>query len=298
MFGRIRARGAIIALALLALVMTVDRSEAHDENELLARFDVMIRRNLDHPGVMSTGVIDSLMRAYQGLPLGARVAAWARAQLAAGNVSYLFGRDPGGYVTEGRLAEDFTTDCVLFMCRTTELARSNSALEAVQFAFGTRFYGASIDRAVQADGRVDYADPSWKDYAEDMLRSGIWGEDVTKSCGEATLDAVGSSRMPADTLAYIPKAKVDYHSLQDGDIIWFVGDETRPGAAEARMHGTLIHHLGLVARDGDEVWLIHPAAVPLPGVYDTTGLVSLPLRSYLDRIERFKGIVVTRLVEF
>jgi hypothetical protein len=77
-----------------------------------------------------------------------------------------------------------------------------------------------------------------------------------------------------------------------------VGDENEPGAAAKRQTGTMIHHLGLLARNGDEVMLIHPASRPLPGIYDRTGLVQLQLRAYLQRVGRFKGVVVTRLQEF
>jgi hypothetical protein len=51
------------------------------------------------------------------------------------------------------------------MNRTTELARSASAREAVQFAFGTRFYGASVEHAVREDGRVDFDDPAHLEYS-------------------------------------------------------------------------------------------------------------------------------------
>lgn len=270
---------------------------AEEMDAVLQRFDTLVRKNLDNAEVMPSAEIDATMSALAGKPLGERVAAWARRQLELGRVRYVFGRAPGGYVTEGRLCQDFATDCVLFMFRTTELARSTTAEEAVQFAFGTRFYGATIDRVVSPDGRVDYDDASHHQFAEDLLTSGVWGEDVTAQCGSALRDAVGSSRVPADTLHYLPKDGIDYTRLQSGDIVWFVGDESRPGAMESRIQGTLIHHLGILVRNRDEVSLVHPAAVPLPEVYERTGLVEVPLRTYLARVDRFKGIVVTRLVD-
>ncbi|MFN8547655.1 MAG: hypothetical protein U0527_06710 [Candidatus Eisenbacteria bacterium] len=43
---------------------------------------------------------------------------------------------------------------------------------------------------------------------------------------------------------------------------------------------------------------MHPASVPMPGEYDNTGVVRVALRTYLARVGKFKGVLVTRLVEF
>lgn len=286
----------LVALVLSAMIAPISRSD--DSEALLARFETMVRFNLDNREVVPSARLDSLANAWSGMPLGDRVAAWARWFLARGDARYLYGRDPGGYVTEGRLCQDFATDCVLFMYRTTELARSSSAREAVQFAFGTRFYGASVDRAVRSDGRVDYDDPAHLDFSEEMILSGVWGADVTAECGAALRDTVGSSRVPPDTLRFLPTAAIDETKLKSGDIAWFIGDETAPGAADKRREGTMIHHLGIIARDGDRVVLIHPALHPLPGIYEHAGVVEVPLATYLSRVSRFKGILVTRLQDF
>jgi hypothetical protein len=286
----------IFGLVLSAMIAPVSRAD--DSEALLARFETMVRFNLDNRNVVPSAQLDSLANAWAGMPLGDRVAAWARWFLARGDVRYVYGRDPGGYVTEGRLCQDFATDCILFMCRSTELARSASAREAVQFAFGTRFYGALVERAVREDGRVNFDDPAHLEYSEEMVKSGVWGADVTGECGSALRDTMGSSRAPADTVRFLPTAGIDQAKLRSGDIAWFVGDETAPGAAEKRREGTMIHHLGILVREGDRVMLIHPAARPLPGAYDRTGLVQVPLATYLSRVTRFKGILVTRLQEF
>jgi hypothetical protein len=286
----------VLGLVLSAMIAPVSRSD--DSEALLARFETMVRFNMDNGKVVPSAQLDSLANAWAAMSLGDRVAGWARWFLERGDVRYLYGRDPGGYVTEGRLCQDFATDCVLFMCRTTELARSASAREAVQFAFGTRFYGAAVEHAVRDDGRVDFDDPAHLEYSEEMIRSGVWGADVTAECGAALRDTVGSSHAPADTVRFLPTAGIDYAQLRNGDIVWFIGDETAPGAIEQRREGTMIHHLGILVREGDRVMLIHPAARPLPRVYDRTGLVAVPLQTYLSRISRFKGILVTRLQEF
>jgi hypothetical protein len=292
---------AVLVPVLCGLVlsgMIAPRSQADDSEALLARFETMVRFNMDNNQVVQSALLDSLSNTFAPLSLGDRVVAWARWFLARGDVRYVYGRDPGGYVTDGRLCQDFRTDCVLFMNRTTELARSSSAREAVQFAFGTRFYGASVERAVREDGRVNFDDPAHLEYSEDMVASGVWGADVTAQCGAALRDTVGSLRVPPDTVRYLPTAGIDYAKLQNGDIAWFIGDETAPGAVEKRREGTMIHHLGILAREGDRVMLIHPAMRPLAGVYDHAGVVEVPLDTYLSRVTRFKGILVTRLQEF
>ena len=195
--------------------MIAPASRSDDSEALLARFETMVRFNLDNGKVVPSAQLDSLANAWAAMSLGDRVAAWARWFLARGDVRYLYGRDPGGYVTEGRLCQDFATDCVLFMYRTTELARSASAREAVQFAFGTRFYGAAVERAVREDGRVDFDDPAHLEYSEEMIRSGVWGADVTAECGAALRDTVGSSRAPPDTVRFLPTAGIDYAKLQE-----------------------------------------------------------------------------------
>jgi hypothetical protein len=258
----------------------------------------MVRYNLDNPAVVPSAVLDSVAARLASRRLGERTVAWARWFHDQGSVRYGYGRDPGGYVTEGRLCQDFVTDCVLFMCRVSELARSASAREAVQFAFGTRFYGASVEEAIAEDGRVKYDVPAHLEYSEDMIKSGIWGADVTSECGAALRDTVGSSRVPPDTLSYLPSPAIGYDHLQSGDFVWFVGDENEPGAREARAGGTLIHHIGILERTAGELFLIHPASRPLPGLYAEPGLRRLPLAVYLARVGRFKGIVVTRLLEF
>jgi hypothetical protein len=296
--GRTAAVFTPVLFLLVLSAVIAPASRADDSEALLARFETMVRFNLDNGAVVPSAQLDSLAGAWSWMPLGDRVAAWARWFLARGDVRYVYGRDPNGYVTEGRLCQDFATDCVLFMYRTTELARSASAREAVQFAFGTRFYGASVERAVRPDGRVDYDDPAHLDFSEEMIRSGVWGADVTAECGAALRDTVGSSRVPPDTLRFLPRSGINPAKLKSGDIAWFIGDETAPGAAEKRREGTMIHHLGIIARDGDRVMLIHPALHPLPGVYDHTGVVEVPLATYLSRVSRFKGILVTRLQDF
>jgi hypothetical protein len=229
--------------------------------------------------------------------VGERIAFWAEQFFQDGRARYVFGLDPEGYVPQGRLCDDFQTDCVLFFYRTTELGRSSSAREAVQFAFGTRFYGANVEEAILPDGRVQYEHDAHLEYSEQIFQSGIWGKDVTASIGPRTSDP-GNERFPAGTLQFVRKDAIDYGAFRSGDVVFFVLDESVPKGAEMRGTGILIQHLGIIRREGDVPHLIHAAKTGLAGFYEGGKIAKVPLKTYLDRVELFKGIVVSRIEEF
>lgn len=295
---RVRFPGAAGALAL-ALLLTAGTvlGEEPVNDAILERFEAMVRYNLDNPHVLASRVIDSLMVQLEGKPVGERIAFWAEVFLRDGRARYLFGLEEGGYVSEGRLCDDFRTDCVLFLYRTTELGRSTSAREAVQFAFGTRFYGASVEEAIEPDGRVRYDHAAHLDHSEDILRSGIWGRDVTATVGPLESDP-GNARFPADTLKFVRTDRINSRALQSGDLIFFLLDEKQAKGAEYRAQGTLIHHIGIAVRSGDQVDLIHAARAPLAGIYEGQKIERVPLRTYLEKVDSFKGILVSRIEEF
>jgi hypothetical protein len=292
---RIAAAGAL-AVGLFVTAGAVLGEEPVGD-AILERFESMVRYNLDNPHVLPSRAIDSLMVQIEGKPVGERIAFWAETFHRDGRARYLFGLEEGGYVREGRLCDDFRTDCVLFLYRTTELGRSTSAREAVQFAFGTRFYGASVEEAIDPDGRVRYDHAAHLDHSEDIVRSGIWGRDVTSSIGPVESDP-GNDRFPADTLKFVPVDRIDYGALADGDLIFFLLDEKQPKGAEYRAQGTLIHHIGIAVRSGDQVDLIHAARAPLTGIYEGQKIERIPLKAYLQRVDSFKGILVSRVEEF
>ncbi|MBD3162647.1 MAG: hypothetical protein GF328_11130, partial [Candidatus Latescibacteria bacterium] len=286
-----RRWGAVLLLgAALGWGTMTTEGQAQDPSgeAILARFERMVQFNLDNEHVWSSGRIDSLMRRIEGEPLGERIAFWADAFYEDGRTRYRFGLDPGGYVTEGRLCDDFAMDCVLFFYRITELGRSSSAREAVQFAFGTRFYGASVEEAILPDGRVRYDHFSHLDYSEDILRTGIWGANVTEKIGPIARDP-GNVRFGPDTLSYVPKERIDTSALRSGDLVYFLLDENHPKGSEDRAGGTLIAHLGILARQGDRVDLIHAAQRGLEGLYEGGRIEKVPLKTYLERVDRFKG---------
>jgi hypothetical protein len=272
--------------------------DAERQRRLLERYERMVRLNLDQPWVMSSEQIDEKMAEFSSLPLGDRIGAWADYLYRRGDARYLFGLAEGGYVQKGRLADDFAMDCILFLYRTTELGRTTSAREAIDFAYGTRFAGASLDRAVRADGTVDYDDPVHLDYSIDMIRSGVWGQEITDQIGQTERDLVGSERYPAGAIRYVPTGKLRDAALRTGDLIFLVSDETTERGKALRESGAIIGHVGVIRVEDGVPMLIHPASSGLEGIYDGGTIVKVSLKTYLDRVEVFKGVMGLRVKDF
>jgi len=131
--------------------------------------------------LMNPAVEDSVLAAEFDRPTAAKVGLWARRFAAAPAVEYLFGPKPGGYVAEGDVVSDRRQDCVSLLYRVGELARARSARDAVSWALRTRLAGADINTASDGKGRLDYDDPAHLDFSLDMIRTGLWGRDVTAS---------------------------------------------------------------------------------------------------------------------
>lgn len=240
---------------------------------------------------------DSLFPADSShLGLGCRVGHWARLFLKDGRPEYRFGLAEGGYVAQGRLVLDDRMDCVNFLYRCTELARAGSPAEAVAWALRTRFAGAPPLAVVDERGAVDYDRPEHLDYSLDMIRTGIWGRDITSKLTGATADTSGSSRYPAGSFQYVPGQLLRTAELKEGDIVWLVLDPAHEqGAALRRDYGLVIGHIGIVIKDEAETWLVHAASSDLEGCYQGGRLVRVPIQTYLERVEKFAGVVVTRL---
>lgn len=230
-----------------------------------------------------------------GESTGERVGQWARHYLNQGG-DYLFGLAEGGYASEGKLRDEASFDCVSFMYQCTENARSRNQDEALAFALRTRFAGADPAAVVDASGRADYDAPEHLDFSLDMIRTGIWGRNVTALMTGAVDDAHGSSRYEADSFQFIPKADLQDDELREGDIVWLVLDpEHKKGAAMREKFGLVVGHIGIVLREDGQAQLAHAASSSLPGFYEKSGLVQVPLKDYLDQVGKFAGIMVTRL---
>ena len=260
------------------------------------RLERLVARNLGTPASLPESLIAVNMAAWRELPIGERIARWAELFLQRNETSYLFGLKEGGYVAESLLVQDYKQDCVLFSYRCSELARAASPRDAVLRALDTRFAGGRASRVVTASGAVDYNDDAHLDYSLDIIRSGIWGRDVTEEIGVAVRDSVGTNRYPAGSFSYIPTRSLRLERFADGDLLYFVFDESHPRGKKMRQeYGLVIGHQGIARRRDRDVDVIHAAISDLAGEYDGNRVVRIPLRTYLERVESFKGVIVTRL---
>jgi hypothetical protein len=262
-----------------------------------ARLERLVARNLQPAVSLPESLLDERIAAWAAAPIGTRIVRWAELFLERGDAHYVFGLAAGGYVSDSLLVQDFKTDCVLLTYRCTELARATSARDAIVRALDSRFHGGSPSAVVSSTGGVNYDDPAHLDYSEDAVRAGrLWGRDVTQEVGLAAADTAGTSRYPAGSFMYIPSSRLRMEALRDGDVLYFVLDEhSKRGQRLRREYGLLVGHQGIAARRGADVDVIHAARDDLPGEYAGDRVVRVPLRTYLERVESFKGVLVTRL---
>lgn len=232
------------------------------------------------------------------LPVGRRIGLWARRFADAGAASYCLGLADSGYAALGRLVLDERHDCISFVYRVTELARSTDGRGAVQVALATRFAGAAPADVVDADGLVDYDHPAHLDYSLDMVRSGHWGRDVTATMHGARPDSLGTARYAAGSYLWAPEDALRETDLQEGDVAWLV---LAPDDAKARAlrdeYGLVIGHAGIIVVDDGRPWLIHAASSGLEGWYEGGRIARVPVAEYLARVERYGGLIVTRLAD-
>jgi len=208
---------------------------------------------------------------------------------------YRFGLAEEGYVTEGKLFMNGHYDCVSFMYRCTELARATSERDNLAWALRTRFAGAHPDSVVGPDGRVDYDRPEHLDFSLDMIRSGIWGRDISAEVGRLEVDDVGSLRYPAGSFSWVPARDLNHARLQIGDIVWFVLNPENKKARKLRdEYGLVVGHLGLMQEHEGQLVLVHAASSDLDGVYEGGQVVMVDLAIYLQRVDRYAGVFVTR----
>ncbi|MCP4291466.1 MAG: hypothetical protein GY780_06495 [bacterium] len=209
---------------------------------------------------------------------------------------YKFGLADHGYVSDGKLVEKNEYDCVSFMYQTTELARSTNERDQLSWAMRTRFAGAHPDSVIDSQGRANYDRKEHLDYSLDMIRSGLWGENITTQVGLFMTDHLGTSRYPAETFSWVPTEGLDEDFLQEGDIIWLVLNPENEKARNLRdKYGLVIGHLGLMAQFDDELLLVHAASSDLDDEYKGGQVVSVSLSTYLKRVDRYAGVMVTRL---
>jgi hypothetical protein len=260
------------------------------------RLDRLLQRNLSPSVSLPEALLAQHLAEWRARSVGERIALWAQLFAGRDDNAYCFGVKPGGYVAESLLVQDFKFDCVSLFYRCTELARADSPRDAVLRALGTRFAGGDPTRVVSVTGGVNYDDPSHLDYSEDFAATGQWGRDVTREVGEAVPDTSGSSRYAANTRWFIPTDRIRVDRLRDGDLLFFVLNEGHEGARKLReQYGLLVGHQGIVHIEKGETYAIHAAQSDLQGIYKGNRVVEVPLLTYLHRVEKWKGVMVSRI---
>lgn len=281
-----------LAGCILTVMMVGCGNQGGDENRAEER---AFQRAESAQRLMSSSREDSLLALEKNFPTAERVGLWARRFLAAEGIEYLFGLKEGGYVAEGDLIRDDRQDCVSLMYRVTELARADDHRDAVAWALKTRFAGATLDSVVDDTGHVDYARPEHLDFSLDMIRTGHWGRDITANLTGARPDSAGSSRYPAESFQVVPEGNLVTAELNEGDIVWLVLDALHPSGGNLRReYGLVIGHIGIVIEEDGSPWLVHAASSDLEGWYEGGTVVKVPLTAYLDRVEKYSAVMVTR----
>lgn len=232
---------------------------------------------------------------YDALPMGLKISHWIENR-SRNSLGYRFGLAEDGYAADGRLMTKGFYDCVSFMYRCTELARAGSPRDDLAWALRTRFAGADPASVVRADGSVDYDLPEHLDFSLDMIRSEIWGRDASEEVGLPVADGLGTHRYPANSFSWIPTDNLDHEKLKEGDIVWFVlNPENKKARALRDEYGLVVGHLGLMVKYEGRILLAHAASSALSGEYEGGNVVHVELATYLERVDRYAGVMVTRL---
>jgi len=190
--------------------------------------------------------IASFQKQMSHKPIGERIALWAEKF-----VGTPYDPDPQGeYVTRKVIVADDHMDCMYHSFRTLELAVSQTPEEAIGVALDKRF----MDRGILENGRVvNYYDRF--QYGEDMLDSGKWGKEITSEIGPVT--HIQGSRGRAKVGLVSKKhlinnfKKISQLSVQQGDFVFFVK------YPEKRVANEIVGHIGIIKREGNDIYLIH-----------------------------------------
>ncbi len=222
--------------------------------------------------------IGRTQKGLQGKPVGERIAGWAEKF-----VGTPYDGDPQGiYVTRAAIVADDRVDCMYLTFRAVELALSRTPEEAVQIALEKRFH--RIGRI--QNGKVENYEDRYE-YGEDMIVSGKWGKEITRSLGRTR--RIEGTR-GKDFWEILPKQEIPgaLTRLKSGDLLYFIK------APEKRTVGESVGHMGIVkveTKTGGKksFYLIHAN-----GTKNSGGVVrKVPLKEYVLKMP-FVGIQVAR----
>ncbi len=221
---------------------------------------------------MTNEDIAALQNKIKTMPPGERIAFWAEQF-----VGTPYDTDPlGEYVRKNVIVSDERVDCMYLTFRTVELAFGKNPADSMAAALNLRF----IHRGKVEGGKVVNYEDRFQ-YAEGMIESGKWGEDITLELAE-TLTLSGP---PGKVIVFIAAgdAAAVLNDFSSGDIVFFVN------FPEKMVAGTLIGHIGIIKKEADTVYLIHAS-----GRKETGGSVRKVLfKDYLSKMP-FAGIKVSR----
>ncbi len=225
------------------------------------------------PAAMPNEQIAALQRQVADMPVGDRIAFWAETF-----VGTPYDPDPlGEYVRKDVIVADERVDCMYLAFRAVELAFSKDPAGAEAVALDKRF----ITKGKVAGGKVlNYEDRF--QYGEDMIDSGKWGTEITSRLGQT--DVMPGIR-GREKVAFLAPENIirNLDRLKSGDIVFFVN------SAERMQEGEIIGHLGIIMRDGNDVYLIHAS-----GRKNMSGRVKKVLFPEYVRTMPFSGIRVSR----
>lgn len=226
------------------------------------------------PAFMDAPDIGRQQAETAAMPVGERIAMWAE-----GFVGAPYDPDPLGiYVTRKSIVADDAVDCMYHTFRSVELALSKSPEDAETLALDLRFRS----RGVIINGTVaNYEDRF--EYGEDMLFSGKWGRDITSGLAP-TVEIEGSRGIKSVNIIPVKNIPDASKKLKSGDIVYFI----KP--PDTRIVGEIVGHIGIIKREGDDVYLIHAS-----GSKNKGGIVKkVPFLQYTGGM-KFIGIMAGRM---
>ena len=218
----------------------------------------------------------------KNLSTGERIAWFARRF-----IGTPYDRDPlGEYVTRKTIVADDNVDCMYHVFRSVELALAGTPAGAERLALIMRF--RDVGR-LSPNGEVLNYDDRYQ-YGLDMVLSGKWGKNITGSLGK-TETVPASPRFAKEgvsSVQVLPKKEIGQALrktlFKSGDLVFFVKDPAR------RVVGEVIGHMGILAAQGGQIWLIHAHGTKKMG-----GAVAQTRFGDYARSMPFIGIIVTRL---
>jgi hypothetical protein len=223
--------------------------------------------------------IASFQKEISNKPIGERIAFWSEQF-----VGTPYDPDPQGtYVTRGVIVADDRVDCMYHVFRSLELAMSQTPEEAIRIALDKRF----MDRGILESGVVLNYDDRFQ-YGEDMLDSGKWGREITAEVGPLTSIKGSRDRVKVDIVSkkYIINNfnKSTQLPLLNGDFMFFIK------SPERRVANEIVGHIGIIKREGNDIYLIHAS-----GTKNNGGLVRKVLFLNYVKSMPFAGVRVSRI---